>query len=66
MALRTITDDLMASSDFRPFTQFCATNAANLLFAFELARACSKLPGTLSDLHYLTQPTRTFRLPVAS
>jgi NAD(P)-dependent dehydrogenase (short-subunit alcohol dehydrogenase family) len=36
-------DDLMARSDFKPFTQFRATNAANLLFAFELAR---RLQGT--------------------
>jgi NAD(P)-dependent dehydrogenase (short-subunit alcohol dehydrogenase family) len=36
-------DDLMARSDFRPFRQFRATNAANLLFAFELAR---RLEGT--------------------
>jgi NAD(P)-dependent dehydrogenase (short-subunit alcohol dehydrogenase family) len=36
-------DDLMASSDFKPFRQFRATNAANLLFAFELAR---RLEGT--------------------
>jgi NAD(P)-dependent dehydrogenase (short-subunit alcohol dehydrogenase family) len=31
-------DDLMARTDFKPFMQFRATNAANLLFAFELAR----------------------------
>jgi NAD(P)-dependent dehydrogenase (short-subunit alcohol dehydrogenase family) len=31
-------EDLMARTDFKPFTQFRATNAANLLFAFELAR----------------------------
>jgi NAD(P)-dependent dehydrogenase (short-subunit alcohol dehydrogenase family) len=36
-------DDLMARSDFQPFAQFRATNAANLLFAFELAR---RLDGT--------------------
>jgi NAD(P)-dependent dehydrogenase (short-subunit alcohol dehydrogenase family) len=30
-------DDLMARTDFKPFTQFRATNAANLLHAFELA-----------------------------
>lgn len=36
-------DDLMAHSDFKPFRQFRATNAANLLFAFELAR---RLEGT--------------------
>lgn len=36
-------DDLMARTDFKPFTQFRATNAANLLFAFELAR---RLQGT--------------------
>jgi retinol dehydrogenase-14 len=36
-------DDLMAHNDFKPFTQFRATNAANLLFAFELAR---RLDGT--------------------
>jgi NAD(P)-dependent dehydrogenase (short-subunit alcohol dehydrogenase family) len=36
-------DDLMARSDFQPFRQFRATNAANLLFAFELAR---RLEGT--------------------
>ena len=36
-------DDLMARSDFKPFMQFRATNAANLLFAFELAR---RLEGT--------------------
>jgi retinol dehydrogenase 14 len=36
-------DDLMARSDFKPFAQFRATNAANLLFAFELAR---RLQGT--------------------
>lgn len=31
-------DDLMARKKFQPFLQFRATNAANLLFAFELAR----------------------------
>jgi NAD(P)-dependent dehydrogenase (short-subunit alcohol dehydrogenase family) len=36
-------DDLMASRDFSPFRQFRATNAANLLFALELAR---RLEGT--------------------
>jgi NAD(P)-dependent dehydrogenase (short-subunit alcohol dehydrogenase family) len=36
-------DDLMARTNFKPFTQFRATNAANLLFAFELAR---RLEGT--------------------
>jgi NAD(P)-dependent dehydrogenase (short-subunit alcohol dehydrogenase family) len=36
-------DDLMARTDFQPFRQFRATNAANLLFAFELAR---RLEGT--------------------
>jgi NAD(P)-dependent dehydrogenase (short-subunit alcohol dehydrogenase family) len=36
-------DDLMAHNDFQPFTQFRATNAANLLYAFELAR---RLQGT--------------------
>jgi NAD(P)-dependent dehydrogenase (short-subunit alcohol dehydrogenase family) len=36
-------DDLMARTDFKPFAQFRATNAANLLFAFELAR---RLEGT--------------------
>jgi NAD(P)-dependent dehydrogenase (short-subunit alcohol dehydrogenase family) len=36
-------DDLMAHTNFKPFTQFRATNAANLLFAFELAR---RLQGT--------------------
>jgi NAD(P)-dependent dehydrogenase (short-subunit alcohol dehydrogenase family) len=36
-------DDLMASTDFKPFAQFRATNAANLLLAFELAR---RLKGT--------------------
>jgi NAD(P)-dependent dehydrogenase (short-subunit alcohol dehydrogenase family) len=36
-------DDLMAAGDFTPFAQFRATNAANLLFAFELAR---RLEGT--------------------
>ena len=36
-------DDLMARTDFKPFLQFRATNAANLLFAFELAR---RLEGT--------------------
>jgi NAD(P)-dependent dehydrogenase (short-subunit alcohol dehydrogenase family) len=36
-------DDLMTRTDFKPFTQFRATNAANLLFAFELAR---RLEGT--------------------
>jgi NAD(P)-dependent dehydrogenase (short-subunit alcohol dehydrogenase family) len=36
-------DDLMARTDFKPFRQFRATNAANLLFAFELAR---RLEGT--------------------
>jgi NAD(P)-dependent dehydrogenase (short-subunit alcohol dehydrogenase family) len=36
-------DDLMARTDFKPFAQFRATNAANLLFAFELAR---RLHGT--------------------
>ena len=36
-------DDLMARTDFQPFRQFRATNAANLLFAFELAR---RLQGT--------------------
>jgi NAD(P)-dependent dehydrogenase (short-subunit alcohol dehydrogenase family) len=36
-------DDLMAGTDFKPFAQFRATNAANLLFAFELAR---RLEGT--------------------
>jgi NAD(P)-dependent dehydrogenase (short-subunit alcohol dehydrogenase family) len=36
-------DDLMARTDFQPFTQFRATNAANLLFAFELAH---RLEGT--------------------
>jgi NAD(P)-dependent dehydrogenase (short-subunit alcohol dehydrogenase family) len=36
-------DDLMARTDFKPFTQFRATNAANLLFAFELAH---RLEGT--------------------
>jgi retinol dehydrogenase 14 len=33
----------MAHTNFKPFTQFRATNAANLLFAFELAR---RLQGT--------------------
>jgi hypothetical protein len=33
----------MARTDFKPFMQFRATNAANLLFAFELAR---RLEGT--------------------
>jgi NAD(P)-dependent dehydrogenase (short-subunit alcohol dehydrogenase family) len=36
-------DDLMARSDLQPFMQFRATNAANLLFAFELAH---RLQGT--------------------
>jgi NAD(P)-dependent dehydrogenase (short-subunit alcohol dehydrogenase family) len=36
-------DDLMARTDFKPFLQFRATNAANLLFAFELAH---RLEGT--------------------
>lgn len=36
-------DDLMARKKFQPFLQFRATNAANLLFAFELAR---RLEGT--------------------
>jgi NAD(P)-dependent dehydrogenase (short-subunit alcohol dehydrogenase family) len=36
-------DDLMARTDFKPFAQFRATNAANLLFTFELAR---RLEGT--------------------
>jgi NAD(P)-dependent dehydrogenase (short-subunit alcohol dehydrogenase family) len=31
-------DDLSARGDFQPFAQFRATNAANLLFTFELAR----------------------------
>jgi hypothetical protein len=33
---------------------------------FCLAQACSRLTDTLSDLRYLNQPTRTFRLPVDS
>jgi NAD(P)-dependent dehydrogenase (short-subunit alcohol dehydrogenase family) len=36
-------DDLMARTNFKPFMQFRATNAANLLFAFELTR---RLQGT--------------------
>jgi hypothetical protein len=33
---------------------------------FWLAQDGSRLPGTLSELRYLDEPTRTFRLPVAS
>jgi hypothetical protein len=33
---------------------------------FCLVQACSGLPDTFAELRYFNQPTRTFRLPVAS
>lgn len=44
-------DDLMAASDFTPFAQFRATNAANLLFAFELARRLEATGVTANAYH---------------
>ncbi len=44
-------DDLMARSDFKPFMQFRATNAANLLFAFELARRLEATKVTSNAYH---------------
>ena len=44
-------DDLMARTDFQPFRQFRATNAANLLFAFELARRLEGAKVTSNAYH---------------
>jgi NAD(P)-dependent dehydrogenase (short-subunit alcohol dehydrogenase family) len=44
-------DDLMAASDFTPLAQFRATNAANLLFAFELARRLEAAGVTANAYH---------------
>lgn len=44
-------DDLMARTDFKPFTQFRATNAANLLYAFELARRLEATKVTANAYH---------------
>ena len=44
-------DDLMAREEFQPFTQFRATNAANLMFAFALARRLAPTGVTANAYH---------------
>lgn len=44
-------DDLMARTNFKPFLQFRATNAASLLFAFELARRLEATKVTSNAYH---------------
>jgi len=44
-------DDLMARKTFQPFLQFRATNAANLMFAFELSRRLATAGITSNAYH---------------
>jgi len=44
-------DDLMARKKFQPFMQFRATNAANLMFTFELARRLAPIAVTANTYH---------------
>lgn len=44
-------DDLMAQNKFQPFLRLRATNAANLMFAFELARRLEKFGVTSNAYH---------------
>jgi NAD(P)-dependent dehydrogenase (short-subunit alcohol dehydrogenase family) len=44
-------ENLMADRDFQPFVQFRMTNAANLMFAFELARRWSGTGVTSNAYH---------------
>lgn len=44
-------DDLMAKKKYNPFMQFRATNAANLMLAFEFARRLKKSMVTYNAFH---------------